>query len=312
MTNPYILDRGLPQRSKLRYYFPTTEGRYTAITLPFFENPIIKEDKRARFKKYATVGRSSNLYSYHGSDSRKFTVSFNLTFPHIMDDHRDAYYYLNNYNVYRDLSNEEKVEEFKIRRVKNEDKGLLNDVLTKNYLSLEEVVNSQKQIINKSPFGNNRYINSRLGTQEDNTYLSTSVVDSISKYPFYTSEEEKEKLDKEEEERKEKTSSKSRHLDIVTFYVNLIRAGVINNAENPLLGPPVVRMIHGSLYRDIPCICEDYSISFNEDAGYDIDTLMPRQIRVTLKLEEFRTGNFGKFRAYSSDPILRDNLAGWE
>jgi hypothetical protein len=85
----------------------------------------------------------------------------------------------------------------------------------------------------------------------------------------------------------------------------------VNYSKNPIYGPPIIRLRHGILYQDIPCICTDYSIDYNEAAGYDIDTLLPRQLKINLKLEEIRTGDFGEF-APKGNPIERDNLAGWE
>ncbi len=66
------------------------------------------------------------------------------------------------------------------------------------------------------------------------------------------------------------------------------------------------------MYEDVPCICKDYNISYNEAAGYDMETLLPRQIKVSMKLEEFRAGNFEKFDATSTRALDRDNNAGWE
>ena len=101
-------------------------------------------------------------------------------------------------------------------------------------------------------------------------------------------------------------------IDVIIYWVNIIRSSVINNASNPLYGPPIVRLSHGILYEDVPCICKDYSLSYNESAGFNIDTLLPRQIKVTMKLEENRTGDFGEFNGESQNTRTRDNLAGWE
>jgi len=99
-------------------------------------------------------------------------------------------------------------------------------------------------------------------------------------------------------------------IDIIIYWVNIIRSSVVNNAHNPIFGPPVIRLKHGLMYQDVPCICTDYSITWNEAMGYDIATLLPRQLQVTMKLEEFRTGDFGNFEP--NELIQRDNLAGWE
>ena len=92
MTNRHIIDRALPERSKLKFFFPNpTEGEdYFVAILPFFENPRITERKKARFQKYDLISRSSNLYSYLGANSRQFNVDFNITLDHIRFEHPDA------------------------------------------------------------------------------------------------------------------------------------------------------------------------------------------------------------------------------
>jgi len=99
-------------------------------------------------------------------------------------------------------------------------------------------------------------------------------------------------------------------IDVIAYWVNIIRTSVVNNASDPLYGPPLVRLNHGILYRDVPCIVTQYGISYPDKAGFDLHTLLPRIISVTLKMKEVRTGNFG---AYSMNDLGgRDNLAGWE
>jgi hypothetical protein len=107
----------------------------------------------------------------------------------------------------------------------------------------------------------------------------------------------------------ESKNAQSTNLDLVLWWVNLIRASVVNNSNNPLLGPPIVRLSHGLMYNDIPCICVGYNI-VNAEKGYDLKTLMPRQITVTLELEEVRMGDFGDF--VPGHIIKGDNAAGWE
>lgn len=104
---------------------------------------------------------------------------------------------------------------------------------------------------------------------------------------------------------------KNRIIDIIIYWTNIIRSSVVNYSKNPIYGPPIIRLSHGILYQDIPCICTDYTIDYNEAMGYDLDTLLPRQLKINLKLEEIRTGDFGEF-APKGNPIERDNLAGWE
>ena len=103
---------------------------------------------------------------------------------------------------------------------------------------------------------------------------------------------------------------KYRVIDTIVFWSNLIRSSVLNNAINPMYGPPIIRLTYGALYQNIPCVCESYRISADDKAGYDQRTMLPRVIGVSMDLHEVREGNRGTFKPVQ--PIERDNLAGWE
>jgi len=102
-----------------------------------------------------------------------------------------------------------------------------------------------------------------------------------------------------------------KYVDLIIYWINIIRTSVVNNALNPLFGPPIIRLRHGIMYQNIPCICQSYSIDWDERMGYDLKTLLPRRLNVTMKLEELRTGNFGTFE-HTAVMLDRDNLGGWE
>jgi hypothetical protein len=102
----------------------------------------------------------------------------------------------------------------------------------------------------------------------------------------------------------------SRTINFIVYWINLIRASVVNSAKTPYQGPPILRLTHGIMYQDIPCLCTGYKISKSEDGGYDVNTMLPRDIDVQLDLIEIRQGNFGKYK--EATPVLRDNIAGWE
>ena len=105
-------------------------------------------------------------------------------------------------------------------------------------------------------------------------------------------------------------NNKDKIIDLMMFYTNLVRASVVNNAKNPVLGPPIIRLNHGILYQDIPCVCKDYSFEIKEDVLYDVRTLMPVILGIKLNLEEVRAGDFSNFE--KGNLKLRDNLAGYE
>ena len=99
-------------------------------------------------------------------------------------------------------------------------------------------------------------------------------------------------------------------IDTLLFFIALLRTSVANNVVNPLLGPPLIRLNFGTMYRSVPCICKSYNLGWEEMAGYDLGTLTPRRLTVDLSLEEVRIGDFEKFEV--SHIIKRDNVAGWE
>jgi hypothetical protein len=99
-------------------------------------------------------------------------------------------------------------------------------------------------------------------------------------------------------------------VDLVIFWINLIRSSIKNNSQNTTQGCPIVRLTHGVMYNNIPCLVENYSIRVVEEAGYDVQTLLPKQLEVSLSLVENRVGNFGEFEA--TKLVDGDNHVGWE
>ena len=68
--------------------------------------------------------------------------------------------------------------------------------------------------------------------------------------------------------------------------------------------------VHGILYRYVPCVCLSYDLRHNDNAGFDLFTLLSKSINVRMILAEHRVGNFKKFNP--GKIVERDNLAGWE
>ena len=97
-------------------------------------------------------------------------------------------------------------------------------------------------------------------------------------------------------------------IDAVYVWVNLVRSTTLNNSTNTVQGPPIVRLNHGPMYNNIPCIVSDYSIDMNQQAGYEVETLTPKELVINMTLKETRTT--GKFQ--ESEIELGDHVAGWE
>lgn len=106
-------------------------------------------------------------------------------------------------------------------------------------------------------------------------------------------------------------TSDNKIIDLIMFWINIVRSSVKNNSEQTQFGPPIVRLTHGVMYQNVPCVCKSYNISFDENnSTFDIQTLLNRRIKIDLNLSETRVGNFGKFVTF--DGVKGDNNTGWE
>jgi len=328
MTNRHIVDRALPERANLMFYFPVpTQGSdYYVIELPFFENVSIKESKKARYQKYSMISRSSNLYSYLGADSRNLNLSFNLTLPHILDEHPNIN--LDEYVKYDksvenvDGEKERFLEPFKAGATPT---GMAFELGTKYTQDLAR--DSAQQVLRDNNISNalnaedQHFMQGRYGLHDENRVnpwsdrdiaesFGSTVPGSTGNLWFPPTQSNAADQNLGNLTHVQNNQLKYRIIDLIIYWTNIIRSSVVNNAKNPIYGPPVIRLRHGILYQDIPCICTNYSIDYNEAAGYDMDTLLPRQLKINMKLEEIRTGDFGEFD--TTNIIRKDNLAGWE
>ena len=94
------------------------------------------------------------------------------------------------------------------------------------------------------------------------------------------------------------------------FFIAVLRTSVVNNASDPMIGPPLLRLTFGSMYQNVPCLCKNYNISWEEESGYDLETLTPRHLKIQLNLEEIRVGDFKEYTPAKF--VKNDNLTGWE
>ena len=311
-----VIDRGLPERSWLRFYFPRSGNDTYVVRMPFFENIKLKETKRARYQKYNPISRSSNLYAYTGADSRKFSLAFYMTAQHIMDE----YSYVNSDKFILEAQSDFGA----ITRESFKDQGDVVVATSENYYdqffrSSTEIKASANQVFYNSDWSRNGGITQLEKDQLFSFYDlkgatgTQAIQQSLANTGGFIGAALANQFD-------DQTSAASRLsevdrlrlrvIDVIVYWVNIIRASLTNNAKNPLYGPPVIRLHHGILYQDVPCVCTDYSISWDERAGYDLKTMLPRRLQITMSLEEFRTGDFGEFEP--NNIIKRDNLAGWE
>ena len=59
------------------------------------------------------------------------------------------------------------------------------------------------------------------------------------------------------------------------------------------------------MYDNVPCVCDSYNIDYDENAGFDLKTLMPRRLFINMSLRETRTNANSLSRP-------EDKIQGWE
>lgn len=97
-------------------------------------------------------------------------------------------------------------------------------------------------------------------------------------------------------------------INAIYVWINLVRATTMNRSDNTTFGSPIVRLTHGPMYNNVPCVVSDYNIDMNQSAGYEVETLTPKEITISMTLKEFRTpGTF-----IENEIEEGDHLTGWE
>jgi len=292
MVQPNQIDRKLAERSNLTFEYSQGEGTADLkVVLPFFENADIRETKKARYAKHSPLARPSTLFTYTGADARELKVDFNMTFDHILSEDAPLSKYWNTPDTADNIEAQQALFsqpsfDTGVDHVGNET-GAWFDRLEENksdFLADFFRTNEEKEI-----FG----------------ILNSSMPRFSGAQKLKYEQQYNESL---------RGSTYKRRTDILTlihYWINIIRTSVMNNTNTPTLGPPIVRLNHGILYKNIPCIVTDYNLAIPPN-GYDVATLMPRQIEVSMTLNEVRMGNFQKYDWYTTDQKVKDNLTGWE
>ena len=286
-----VLPRFLPDRSRLEFHYPDEQG--TIVFLPFYENPEIKETQNANYATYNPIGRGGSLYAYTGSESRKFKVKLTYTLPHLA---------IHPVGISRFM------------RVALNNTAADQRTLFTQYTDATEVPGGTKEDshANQAKRFFKRLFNEEYGLTPTEAEPFTGV--PAAAFGFLDPDERIPGLDGAILEAAANISSEydqgDKVIDTLVFFATILRTTTMNNAEDPLLGPPILRLNHGTLYQSIPCICKNYNIGWVEEAGYDLHTLTPRRLTIDLSLEEVRSASFEPFDA--ANITGRNVIAGWE
>jgi len=279
--------RAMDQRSRIVFHYGGDPE--PLIFLPFYENPTITETQSANYAEYNPIGRAGSLYAYTGASSRKIKVKMHFTLPHLamheMGINRFTRIFANSGKESDKLLFTQNAK-FSSMQKKGDAANSLSKAVEKVYLSI--LAESEGSFLNNAQlstlYGNQAtqaVLNSVLGPLGANVDLPESAVTETHKV-----------------------------IDTLLFFIALLRTSVTNKATNPMYGPPLLRLDFGTLYQSVPCICKSYNLSWEDEAGYHLETLTPRRLTVALTLEEVRVGDFGQYEPAKF--VKGDNLTGWE
>jgi len=296
--------RLLEERSRLEFHYPKDN---IIIFIPFYENPDITESKSANLVEYNPLGRSSSLFAYTGAKSRKIKLDLKYTLPH-----------LENFSMgpsrFKRLFDDTKADQRLLFTKWSQDMGT-------RYINSSPSLEAEKRYdrLKQDYAGQvSNLAQTRKRQNAAGVYYDVAMGgegDGSQSLQVYMAEQGMLETDRRNTKRwlASAINNKKKYqlLDTLIFFINIFRTCVDNDASNPIYGPPLLRLTHGTMYQSIPCICRNVNIEYNqEEWGYDLTTLTPRHVKVSLDLAEVRVGDFGKFEP--STIIKRDNLAGWE
>lgn len=330
LGNPYAgklyqHPRKIAERSHLAIEFPQAKGRVIRTFIPFLENPTISEKGKANLNSYNLVGRAGQLFSYGGAESRSLSVTFQITLLHLLEMEKEL-----------DGRFKQLFKVFFSERSSAKAAFKLSDEAFADSFdrSLDDSFNNEEMYTLE---GRDDAFNAGFDAAEDS--LSNSFSDGLNVqegidqdhasvhrnyYRQFTQSLTQSEIAQDDEDsylagamawaqgisRSDAISNVNKVLNLFIFYINLIRGSVLNNSRNPLYGPPVLRLSHGTMYNNVPCLLRSYNINIENESGYDVETVTPKRVSISLDLVETRAGNFGNFKA--GDTFDGDNLTGWE
>ena len=268
-----LKSRLLPERSFLYYSYPQPgKQRDIGFYFPMFQNIAVAESQKPRFSQLEILGRSGNLFTYQGANSRTFRLQFSFNLDHI------------NHYV-----SELEIPKLEFSESKNKDRWLrgTSDPITSTKFDYYNSVVGRLNLGSSDNVQFTREFGAPLG---DGETLERTLANEYL--------------------RGDPRNTKDVSVNVLILLLNVIRTSTIGNSSNTSLGPPTIYLNHGTMYNNIPCVCTNYSISFDETSTYEIFSLTPKTIKVMLDLSENRTGDFGKFQKFSH--VKGENLAGWE
>ena len=282
----------LEERSYLDFYFPNSNiGRRRVV---FFENPKITEQRQPKYAVKNIVGRNEPVRLFVGADARKVKLTFTYTLPHV-----EQFFKMMG-NLPRGFSTdaitpgsqEEYEASIRLRGTDNTPKDS-NQISWRNFTAEKidkffgtsfkaSTAGATVSILNDSKKGPRFYEQNRNGVRDvpgmevvkqgEDTFIQRLVRAWSTEYEALNNSDM-----------------------IATYYtqfvIDTLRASVVgdtlNNGNMPV-GPPIVRFRHGTVFNEAPFVVKSMNVDYTANSGYEVRTLLPRQVKFSLDLEEFR------------------------
>jgi hypothetical protein len=287
--------RSLPERSHLRFDFPT-KNKITKIYVPMLENCNLSEKQSSNLADFDLIGRSNTISAYLGSKARSFDLGFNITLLHLID--MAATEGLSRlFSIGKDklefLSSTQSIK----NAVDANDPNAAINALGDSYKALQ---NSQVSYDNFSRI-HRQYFNDpgiAFGAQVEQDITAKTFSDGLFDFADRANKRVAQGLKRDDD-----------LINTYLFWIEVIRSSTKNNSLDSSQGPPIVRLTHGPMYNNVPCIVEDYSIEIVNEAGYVLSNLVPLQVKVKMSMKEVRGLTSGSTKGQLQDS---DGNRGWE
>lgn len=248
----YTTNRLLPERSYLNFKFERGDD-VIFIKLPFYENIQISESKKNNIVRNSVLYQEPVL-AYTGAQTKKISIKFNLCLDH-----------------------------------------LRSQLLTPE--SLQYLDADATKYSTKSETEKRKFTNISLNSEKPETvpYFNT-LLKRFVRHPDFISSIETAKSNLGNLINQESLLSTKAPDEIIKitnqliFWVSLIKSSTLTRTGNND-SIPIVYFNHGSLYQNVACVADRYSLNIKSDITYQLQTLTPNLIEVSLDLLEIADSN---------------------
>ena len=285
-TERFQLDQALEKRGGLRFNYAPTKGyRMTKrVWIPFYENPLITETRKANYASTKVFLRNEPVRLYTGSEARKFKVEVHYSLIHMaaMLGTQDITEIFSMNTGRHDVYNDTLAIATYLQNTLTRDTASTSSPESDALLTRRARDRSNSS---EGPWGPNRWWKETTDSRNGSNYWNFALMWVMRTFPTWVN-----------------------HHKIIQKVINNVRSAVISTAQLPVKGPPIVELKWGTMYNFTPCIVTDYKIQPIENAGYDTKSLTAQRLKISFSLEEMRNINGNLW----GNPKIGGDLPGWD